>query len=469
MEEGEGEATRRRSSSKAIDRKGLNRSRLIGELSLARHESRRHARPELEPLGTGRGRTRALGPCRCRSRPSVNLISARFDGPKEGSSHMTRTFVRSTLMLALVASGHGPRAMAGSLTYTIDILSSDFYPTVQSSGMTLINDQGVAAGYIATQSPDGPYSPTFYTGGGRFQTLGVESSAPSLLATGMNDRGDLVGVLGLISGNSPYVYQGGAISYPVLPSSLTRAVFEGISDSGLVYGQGRDASSHLSEVFTVTNGQVTVLPLSAPGLASFRTGAGLLSDAGLVGVTGFSQDGSISRAMLYDTTTGTLTPLALPSGYGAVSLLQITQSGLIVGTASTALGSGSRIGFWGADGSFRGFFDAADGIANVYFNDLGQAIGFDHGQLVLYNGSSWSDPQILGLGDYLLSSISDFNDRGQFVGTVIRPSDDSLWGFVATAVPEPSSFMLQAVGIISVGVLARRRQLRSGTVLPSRY
>ncbi len=103
----------------------------------------------------------------------------------------------------------------------------------------------------------------------------MSSIAPPVV-TGMNDRGDLVGLIALASGSTPFVYEGGTFSYPVLPANLIRPAFEGINDSGLVYGQGRDASSRLFEVFTLMNGQATVLPLSAPGLVSFRTGFGWL-------------------------------------------------------------------------------------------------------------------------------------------------------------------------------------------------
>ncbi len=166
--------------------------------------------------------------------------------------------------------------------------------------------------------------------------------------------------------------------------------------------------------------------------------------------------------MVYDTRTGTLTPLAVPGGYDTVALSQITGSGLIVGTASTADGSSSRMGFWNADGSFRGFVDTPDGISDVRFNDLGQAIGLgNNGQALLYDGSSWSGLTIQGLGGYSLAEIDDFNDRGQFVGLANSPDGSWSWGFVATAVPEPSAFVLLASGVIVVGAFARRRGFHS--------
>ena len=105
---------------------------------------------------------------------------------------MRCTRFRPVLLLAVAAFGlSGAEVRAGGVPYTIDILSSDFYPALQDAWMMRINNQGVAAGYIAIDSPYGPYLATTYAGGGQFQTLGIESSTFSDIVTGINDRGDV--------------------------------------------------------------------------------------------------------------------------------------------------------------------------------------------------------------------------------------------------------------------------------------
>ncbi len=188
---------------------------------------------------------------------------------------MRCTRFRPVLLLAVAAFGlSGAEVRAGGVPYTIDILSSDFYPALQDAWMMRINNQGVAAGYIAIDSPYGPYLATTYAGGGQFQTLGIESSTFSDIVTGINDRGDVAGVLIGATGGTAYVYQHGTVSYPSPPANLVRSLLLGLNNEDLGYGRGLDPSRHLSQVFTVTNGQSTVLPLSAPGLTSFTTECG---------------------------------------------------------------------------------------------------------------------------------------------------------------------------------------------------
>ncbi|MFO0888887.1 MAG: hypothetical protein U0790_07025 [Isosphaeraceae bacterium] len=104
--------------------------------------------------------------------------------------------------------------------------------------------------------------------------------------------------------------------------------------------------TNLFQVFTAVNGNVTVLPLSAPGVVSWFPTTRMLSDGGLLGVVGVSIGSS--SPFLYDLNTATLSALVVPDGFATASLLQITNSGLIFGSVLTEdlRQGGSASGTW---------------------------------------------------------------------------------------------------------------------------
>jgi hypothetical protein len=280
----------------------------------------------------------------------------------------------TALAIGVLLLGVAP-VRAELVPYTIDILSADFYPQLRDSWMFRINNRGVAAGYIATQSSAGPFLPTTYAGG-QFQTLGIESTIYQLSVTGINDRGVVVGNL-RDRDLTPYVFRKGAVEYPAFPAGFGFPLLYGVNNAGLAYSAGGDLSTRTLQVFTLSDGTVTVLPLSAPGFPSFDTASRRLSDAGLLAVRGYSADFSVVREFLYDIPTGTLAPVAVPTGFDQTSILQVTGSGLVFGQAFTADFSQSQFGFWNADGSFRGFFDVPTETSSVQINNLGQAVGLN--------------------------------------------------------------------------------------------
>ena len=373
---------------------------------------------------------------------------------------MTMFRTRLALAIAALLALCGPTARAGEVSYQIDILSGDRYPQLKDAWMFRINNQGVAAGYIATASSSGPYLPTSYSGGGQFTSFGVQSAFYINSVTGLNDRGDAVGTLLDRNFNTtPYLYQNGVVSYPTFSSTADTPYLYGINNQGVAYGAYFDDGDGLGKVFTATGGTATALALSADGFHNFDSGSRALTDSGLLAVVGYSDDFSTSQGFVYDLAKGSLTPLALPDGFAIFSLHKITADGVVIGEVDSEDFSVARLGSWGADGSFRGYFDLPAGMSvfGVQFNDLGQATGVVDGHLMFYDGSSWTERDVLGLDGYTLASISDFNDRGEFVGLVESPSGRFEWGFVARPVPEPGSLLLAAVGLIPLAALARRK------------
>lgn len=377
-----------------------------------------------------------------------------------------RLLILLVLLSAWGMAGPSAPARAQAQPYTIDILSSEYYPQLRDSWMFFINNQGVAAGYVATESSQGPFLPATYTGGGRFQTYGIESRSYYYSVTGIDDRGFMVGnVTNQDGSQTPYIARNGVAEFPILPGEFP--LLDGISNAGTIYASTVYSDTNAIGVFTLRDGIVNRLPISAPGITHFfsETGRGL-SNAGLLSLSGYSDNFSVFHNYLYDIPTGRLAQVAAPAGYDRTTIRQVTGSGLVFGRAYLADGSGSRYGFWNADGSFRSFFDAPAGTFNVQINNFGQAIGLNAGRPLFFDGASWSEREVLGLNGYTLAGINDFNDRGQFVGLAFNPQQSFLWGYVATpqqpAIPEPSSAVLLALGLIGPlgGAVLRRQRAR---------
>ena len=350
-----------------------------------------------------------------------------------------------------------PTARGGADFYSIDILSTDRYPQVQDSYMMRINDQGVAAGYIATESVVGPYLPTTYSNG-RFSSLSNQSVGLGHyigLVTGINDRGDVVGNVTNADGSyTPYVERGGVTQSITLPSnSIPASPFVsgvmGIGAGGLAYGNYIDQNG-LEHIFTATGAVATDLAPSIPGFNQFTTDTTghLLSSAGILGVYAFSTASEASPAFLYDTKSGSFTQLATPQGFVYDNIYRVSTTG-VFGSVTDANFNVLSLASWNLDGTFRGLIGVPSDVplSNVHFNDLGQAIALtSDDRLMYFDGTSWSSRVVAGLGNYTLAEIDDFDDRGDFVGLASNGKGFEF-GFVATAVPEPASLVMLGLGL----------------------
>lgn len=385
--------------------------------------------------------------------------------PRDRSSLLL--VIASTSLLMLLPA----RTHAGLVTYSVDVLSPDRYPQVQDSYMMRINDRGVAAGYLATASAEGPYRATTYAGG-QFRPLGIESVGLGNyfgLVTGINNQGDVAGQVTNADGTiTIYVARGGVAQAITLPpgagapdGGLTRVI--GIGDDGTAYGQYVDKDGN-PQVFTATGSIATPLKVALAGFDQFSldTTSHLLSATGVLGVYASSASTSASPALLYDTRSGGITQLATPAGFTYDDIYRVSMTG-VYGAVTDANFAVQSLAAWNLDGTFRGFIPLPSFLSPnaIHFNDLGQAIGLnttDH-RPVFYDGSSWVEGDVAGLGNYTLADIEDFNDRGDFVGLAYN-STGFEYGYVASAVPsavpEPSSLALLACGGLGVLVAARR-------------
>lgn len=343
--------------------------------------------------------------------------------------------------------------------YSIDILSSEFYPQLKDAWVSVINDHGVAGGYIATETIRGPYLPTRYPGPGQFQTSGGESIVFPSVVTGIDRHGTLVGNLTDASyGAAPYIFRAdGSVVHPTVPNAAFYGL-AGINGNGIAYGYAEIDGR--SEVFTMSTSTAagSPLPLSVPGFHHFFAfDEHLLNDRGLISVVGVPEDFAFEQRFIYDITSGQLSPISVPSGYLSPSdSLYMSASDMLFGRLLTEDGASYRYGRWAADGSFIGFFDVPTGMRSVRVNDRGEAIGLVAGQVQFFDGADWSPATIHGLDGYSIFAISDFNNRGEFVG-LVENSQKFLWGYVAT-VPEASTWASMLGGLVLLCAATQRRR-----------
>jgi hypothetical protein len=373
-----------------------------------------------------------------------------------GKRRLLRSF---TLLCGMVLGGTATMPQPTlAQTHHIDILSNQFYSQLQDAWMFNINEQGVAAGYIATQSVNGPFLPTTYHGSGQFQTYGLESAGYWGTVAGMDRHGNFGGNLSDANYDStPYVVRNGVVEYlPFVPSDY--AWMDGMTASGIAYGSYYDEALDQGLIFTYQNGAVQTW--SQPYQYAY-TGRRMLNDRGLLGAAYYDPDSDQSYSYLFDTATATLTSLEIPAGFDIASLRQITNADLIYGTVYTSDYSDFRQGIWNSDGTFSHYFGIDEGTFNVsaIFNDLGHAISLYDDAVWRFDGAQWTAIEIDGLGDHRIFTLSDFNNRGDFVGLTSRTGSGFLWGFVAQAVPEPTTGSV--LGLLLIGSVAVRRHRRN--------
>ncbi len=245
--------------------------------------------------------------------------------------------------------------------------------------------------------------------------------ATSIVAMGLNDRDQVVGMCGVDDGNvfRPVLWENGNAYELATPSDDLGTGAYCINDEGVIVGTST-ANSGLIRALVWHDGKVQILP-SLPG--AFFTQANAVNDRGqIVGMSG--PDFSVHyHAVIWD--LGTIIDLGTLGGTTSEAQY-IDNQKRIVGFAQTASGDiHSSIWENGEIKDLGNFASDPFGIANG-INSKGQIVGFSgqswtdistaHALLWQRNGMTELQTLIPAHSGWVLQQAVCINDRGQVAG-----------------------------------------------------
>jgi len=387
-------------------------------------------------------------------------------------------------MLCIVAVIH-PHTSAGTL-YRITGLG--MLPGDTSSIAYGINDRGQVVG--ASRDAGGNNTLAgFLWDNGTMIDLGLYEGHSGIRPWDINNVGKISGRALNGPGGSNYgVYYNGSEWLRAGWVGGTRGNAFGINDSNAVVGNMRLPSNDFSRGFVWTpEGGTIELPTlhpddptnDVPSYNGYEGGSyavGINTAGVVVGSSGLTDTHGTDRAFRWSRSEG-MVDLGTPASHGLAGLEEYTQSyaqkindaGVIVGAADRGPGL-TRAVWWDTAGVLRdlGTFGGTSGVAYAV-NNAGTIVGYSSlatggdRAFVSYGGSSMIDLNTLLHRDsagWTLLRAYDINKSGKIVGEGIFGGVRQ--GFIAAAVPEPSSLLLGVVGgTVGWVLFSRRRPNRS--------
>jgi probable HAF family extracellular repeat protein len=279
----------------------------------------------------------------------------------------------------------------------------------------------------------------------------------------------------------------------------------GINNNGVVTGISLDPNTFLG-TGVIFNGGVPTL-VSVPGAVD--TEFYQINSAGQIATSYFGSDG-IYHAAVYNSVNSSWTYLPDVAGYQENLAGGINNHGVVVGDPFVNTSFQGGVG-WTWNGSSYSYFSApgADpttlGTATYSINDAGQIVGYfqdssgvQHGYLKtgsnfttldapgangltsaqginnlgyvtgyyvdasgIDNGYLWYNGQFTTINVPFAGAtgtdITAINDQGDLVGWYID-ANGNLHGFEAFSVPEPTTVILMATGLMGMVLLSRRNR-----------
>ena len=348
-------------------------------------------------------------------------------------------------------------------TYTItEIRTVNGFAT--QTHPSAINNNGHIVGVAYSGANNSfPYHAFLYSNGSiqDLQTLGGTNSA----ATGINQSGQIVGYSDLPdSGGNPgptqaFLYDGAGMQ------SLGSLVAGGTSHGSGINNFGQAVGDSLAagvsnniptkNVFLFSGGTMHDLGnLDSPGTRA--TAPWDINDTGQIAGTYFLADNR-NHAFIY--ASGVLQDLGTLGGSNS-NAVAINNGGQATGSAD--LGGGISHAFL-FDGTMHDLGSLGTGNSNAKgLNNIGHVVGSS-----VVSGTTHAFLSAGGLmldlntliapnSGWVLNSANAINDHGEITGTGIF--DGQPRAYLLTPVPEPSSFVLGALGLIGFAAWGRRQK-----------
>ncbi len=291
----------------------------------------------------------------------------------------------------------------------------------------------------------------------------IEGRAAQSYAYGINDAGQIVGgaYLDPFADRSPILWANGSATRLASPVDVRATVAYDINASGQIVGVGTTSSpfgSSREERAVLWSGGTAVNLGVLPGGGASRAYA--INDGGQI--VGYATDNrNVSHAVVWD--KGQLLDLGVTPGSidGSVAY-GINELGQIVG-----VDNGQAVLWHNGQRTELGAL-AGDQRSRAHsINDLGVAVGYSD---EAPNGSNderavmWVDGVAIDLntlegvigGGWKLVSATDINNAGQILGQGISPRG-IYQGFLLSPVPEVGTSSMLLLGLIAIGAVARKK------------
>jgi hypothetical protein len=339
---------------------------------------------------------------------------------------MLRVTTASAAMFTLITS---VGLVAGNPAHAYTFITIDNPGDPNFNQLLGINNKSVIAGYFGDGS-DVPNNG--YTVAPPYTSFSAENlpGAAQTQVVGINNTGTTVGFWVDGNGNNfGFYYQGTTFISVVNPLGPSFNQLLGVNDSNVAAGFYND-SGGASHGYITTLGSGTFTAIAPP--SSFDAASVTASDINNAGiVSGFFTDAAGNVHGFLDN-GGTFTQLDDPNGNGTnTSAFGLNNVGDVVGS------------FVDASGETQGF--VYDWLTNAW--------------------TTVSDPfasanPAFGVGG---TTINGVNDLGQLVG--FYSDGTNVNGFLATPVPEPSTWAMLALGFVGLGFAGYRKAQRKGAAL----
>ena len=363
---------------------------------------------------------------------------------------MSKTMTISTTLALAAALGFvlGPPAVCSAASYMITDLGTLYG---NSSFGQAINNSGQVVGYAYTAS--GASRAFLYSGGVR-SDLGTLGGTDSF-ANAINDNGQVVGYAGLSSApGHPFLYSAGAM-LDLAPLYGLSGIANGVNNAGHVVGTFYSGSG--PQAFLYVDGVMADTPVSSNHAYGFAINAsGQFVGAILSGVGQETYTAYLANSIDV-VTLGTLG--------GSWSVANgINDAGEVVGN-SAVTGSAADHAFSYSGGMMHDLGTLGGTVSRAYgINSSGQIVGAGDVPASGYHAFLYTNGAMVDLNSlvdpasgWLLTEARAINDSAQIAGTGII--DGQTHAVLLTPVPEPSSFLLAALGLFALcrlHVLRRR-------------